>query len=532
MTNDPQRPRNLSLAVALVGSFLLALGIRVAAARHAYPASGDVIHFIQHAREAGGQGFSAYWSQGMQVAAWLALRMGLDPARALQGLAVVTGALLVPAVAGLAWNATGRVASAGLAGLLVAVNPALVKWSATGYAEMPYAACVAFGAVLMLGRRPSGWRSWAAAALAGILFAGAVWMKALDALVTFGLFGGMAGILALVRRDGARVLRLLAVLAVFLVTGFLPMGLWTRARTGEFGPGAKSSNLALGDHWGRSAPFASETPPYQDQLDYLETHGTAALLWQYRARLARRWPRWAAEGVRIQADQATRGPFRLGPGWFVVLLGACGWFLLVSGRLVRSWPMLMLATAAPLFIFLCFVHERLLMGSFPFVLGWMGAAFGAAWPAGRRFRAVWIAVAAGWALTQARIAVRDAGWDRSAFRQEAAAERFLEHVRADDRIMATGWILPLQLQPDRSLSAIQVPSDPLDRVSSLVRQKGVSLVIVSEWMVRSWPARSLVDDNAWPEGWELVDEVTFPEEERWGMPAERFRVWRVGLSPP
>ena len=88
----------------------LALGIRLMAARGAYPACGDAGHFVQHgvALAKGLSGaMSTYWSQGMIAIAAGAVKAGCDPRYALQATTLIAGVAVVVFFAGILWSLTG-----------------------------------------------------------------------------------------------------------------------------------------------------------------------------------------------------------------------------------------------------------------------------------------------------------------------------------------------------------------------------------------------------------------------------------------
>ena len=347
--------KKLTSITAFIVLMLLAAGIRLLAARDAYPACGDSAHFVQHgvALANGVPGaMSTYWSQGMIAIAAGATKMDLDPRYAMQVTTLVAGVALVLLFAGVIWRLTSSKGVSLVGGLLLATNPTMVQYSITGYSEMPYMALLMAGVYVGLSRRGN---PYVGHGLAGFLIGLSGYFKGLDAAVAacgYGLYvflGNSSAVRWDIRRAAA------APVVAFLV--LMPLCLFTFSRTGSFTPGSKGgrSFLALGADWADSKVcYAAEgmrlegvKPPY-----YPTNTQTV---------LTNAW-----DSVRIFNGQLFMKGMRLGTIWFGLGIIVVGSLWRWREALLRFPTCIQLGLLWLVFSMMCFGTNT--MGDPPYLL--------------------------------------------------------------------------------------------------------------------------------------------------------------------
>ena len=518
-------------AMGVMAVLFLAGLIRVWAAKDAYPVPGDGAHFVQHGVElAHGNvaGLSTYWSLGMILVAAGSIKVGVDPSLALQGLSLASGVAVVAVIMAIAQVLFCQRRVALLSGLLVATNPAMVQYSIAGYSEMAFMFLVCAGVLSLLVARESGRAGGVVASL--VLMGLAAYFRTLDAVV----WCGVVVLYLLVDRFCVRP-RCVRWLGLFM-GGFLfllllvPMIANMHVRTGRWALTSKTENLALGDQWSDSKAVYRVSGEAEPSAVYLRQHGALVFLWKYRGVIAGRLVRNSAEGVRIFAAQVFSGPFRVGPGWFVVMFLMGG--LVVFWRERGSSLLLpgLLITGPALMISLCFVHDRLLMPMLPWILLLL-ARFGDelySIAASRRIRVLILMVAIAF-LAQSGLSAmhsREREWYFWRYPNMKLVGAELRRYGDDgDVLMVNGPHVPIHFYQQHPLRLVELPYGSLEQTEAYAAECGVTLIVVSDQFRTHWPIAGVFDGQPVPGNWSKVVDLVCPAPVE-GIPAETYRIYR------
>lgn len=509
--------RIFAAAVILAG---VALGIRLAGARQAYPASGDAGHFVQYgvALAHGVPGaLSTYWSQGMVVLAAGAVKMGWDPRYAMQATTVVAGVGMVLLFAGIVGLLTRSPALAFAGGLVVATNPTMVHYSITGYSEMSYMAFLLAGVCLGLSRRLNPLLRYA---LAGALIGAGGYFKGLDAAVA--AFGFSLFVLLRAGKDWKKHWMFPAgiLAAAFLV--LLPLCVFTYAQAGKFTPGSKGwAHFAGGPDWADSKQhYAAGGSKLYDRT------------WPEVARaLPRRAPRNVADAARIFNEQMFWKGFRIGTVWFSLGLIGIGILLWKKKRREALLPLCLLGFQVGLTC-LAYVDRRNLVPSLPWVFLLVFLAWPEVWPAESSRARRWLSglILLVFISVNARYAVHafrsEFVWWRYA-NIEACAKALKAHGGTDeDVVMNYGPHLAVEFNQTNPLKWVEVPFGTIAQVEEVAQRHQVRFVVVSDAFRAHWPVARLFDKGvSAPENWILREELAFPADETTGRVAEKCRIY-------
>ncbi len=541
LVDGDERPARIA-GVVLVG--VLALVLRLAAAADAYPVPGDGAHFVQFGTElaAGNpRGLSEYLSPAMVGTAALARKMGWAPAYVLQyaavvfGTAAVVGAMLLAGALFRKWN------RAVVVGLLAATNPSLVQYSISGFSEMPYVGLSVWG-VLGFWTWLSTERGRVVPLLLGFAALGlGAYYKGPDASLLAAITL-VFGAVHLLRQGRARRMVPLAGAAAVFAAVILPLCLFTYHRSGQFMPGTKGDNLYVGDSWDDSKLWyatvpVSESPQLAERYRYFMDHGPAKFIWKFRSELAASWVRHVAQSVRLLSDQLFCGPFRMGPGWLVLLLALAAAMAVHQKQFSPWWLPLCLSGITIAAISLCLVHDRLMIPSFVFLLLIVSdAILRLAESAGSRaVRAVAIAGFAAFLLKYALLSL-DAErreWAYWRYPNMQAVGQALRNLGAEeDILMAQGPHIAIEFYTNHPCRFLELPCAERREMEEYARARNVTLIVVSDKARPHWPIARLFDGEPAPDGWRLLTTLSFPGDEAAGVPAESYRVYRSDPALP
>ena len=507
-----------------LGLAVLAFGIRLYAARDAYPACGDAGHFVQHgvALANGVPGaMSTYWSQGMIAIAAGAAKAGGDPRHAMQATSFIAGVAVVVFFAGVIGLLTGSRGLALAGGAILATNPTLVQYSITGYSEMPYLAFLLAGIWAGLHKK---WPPFVAHGLAGLLIGLGGYFKGLDAAVAaigYGLYVLWQG-----RARKRWEVRTAAVAPIIAFLVLLPLCLFTYGKSGSFTPGSKGgSNFLVGSEWADSKVIYSADGLRPEERD----------LRQVLAGMPRRIIANTRDTIRIFNNQLLMRGLRMGAVWFglgAVLAGS----LLVKRRAAHArLPACMLMLQLGL-LELVFVHDRLLVPSLPWLVLLFLLAFHARQPAGaesvpsgRRLGVVLILYVIGTGVYALQSFKSEFVWWRYA-NIKACAKALVACGGTDrDVVMHYGPHLAVEFNKSNPLMTVEVPYGSIEQVEEIAKRNRVRFIVVSDTFRSHWPiARSFADGGLVPTNWTLREELAFPGEEwtGWsGHPGERCRIY-------
>jgi 4-amino-4-deoxy-L-arabinose transferase-like glycosyltransferase len=263
------------------------------------------------------EGVSDYWSFLYPFAAIPFGYLARDAETGLRLLSAFSGAALVipsMAIARRLWG--GRAAL--FAGLLVALHPNLISFSAAALTESFYALLLVCALYLVLrGTDDGGARRFAAAgAVLGLAFL--VRPESVSVLVLFGIFavagtgragvtggaGATSGMGARAFVPAARARRAIAMALLFAVA-LIPYVLLLRAATGAWTTGSKAAvNLSSPVIW--QDDLAREEYVYRlndegtaRRIDDLARESVLAVLWRQKGAIAARYPARIVEGIRL-----------------------------------------------------------------------------------------------------------------------------------------------------------------------------------------------------------------------------------------
>jgi|BioPla2DNA2_1021312.scaffolds.fasta_scaffold12256_6 hypothetical protein len=513
----------------LMGVF--ALGVRLGAAQRAYPCAGDAGHFVQHgvALANGVPGaMSTYWSQGMIALAAGGVKLGLDPRRVLQGATLVSGLLQVVFFAWLLYLLTRSHGLSYAGGWFMAVSPAMVQHSITGYSEMPYMAFLTMGiCVGVLGLSNRHRWLWLAGGLIGL----GGYFKGPDAAIAacgFGLF-------ALLWTKGGWQKKVLMAgivpIAAFVV--LIPLCTFTYLRTGTFAPSAKGQGnlmfvLKGGDWTDSKAGYSVDTGRYAQGRAVRKT----GIDWNAICHTPKRMVPNAVESVRVFNRQIFSRGFRMGTFWF---------FLFVTGAAYVWWrkrdrrallPLCLLVIQLAM-LSLVFVHSRILLPSLPWLVLLLLLSGAHLWNQGPAQRWILGVVLAAYLTVNARYALdafeSEFFWWRYANIEVCAKELKKLGGTDADVVMSYGPTLAVEFNQTNPLKTVEVPYGTIEQVSEIADQNHVRFIVVSDAFRTHWPIARLFDEGVpSPANWALREELVFPEEE-WtgsrGHPAERCRIY-------
>ncbi|NLB65651.1 MAG: hypothetical protein GX803_04180 [Lentisphaerae bacterium] len=517
------RRQNNLIVVATLGLF--SAGIRLLAARSAYPACGDAGHFVQHgvALANGVPGaMSTYWSQGMIAIAAAAVKLGLDPRYAMQATTLVSGVAVVLLFLGVVWRLTGSRGMALIGGVILAVNPTMVQYSITGYSEMPYMAFLMTGVWVSLSPCVKPLLTYG---LAGALIGVGGYFKGLDAAVAacgLGLF------VLFQKSEGWRnKMTYASAVPVMAFVVLLPLCIFTYANSGSFTPGSKGGRafLALGSDW------ADSKKVYAADGLQLEKSSSADIMRQMPSRVISN----AKETFRIFNRQIFIKGLQMGTILFFLVLARLA-LSLWQERIKETLLPLCLLLLQMILLWLVLLHNRVLMPSLPWVvLLFLLASQTEMWRAciksfGRGSVSIILLIFLSVNLLYSQHAfASEFVWWRYA-NTKTCAKILKAHGGTDkDVVMHYGPQLAVEFNKTNPLKTVEVPYGTIEQVSEVADKFNVRFIVISDSFRSHWPVARLFDEGiSAPENWVLLEELIFPKEEwtGWsGHPGERCRIY-------
>ena len=509
---------NVSIWILLT---VISVGIRLVAARDAYPSCGDSSHFVQHgvALANGVPGaMSTYWSQGMILIAAGAEKMGLDPRYAMQTTTLVSGVGVVLLFSGIIWMMTNSRNLALVGGLILAANVSMVHYSITGYSEMPFMLFLMGGVCVGVTKRLNSSLRYG---LAGMLIGVGGYFKGLDASVAacgFGLYVILSDTEDWIYRCRSAVM----VVAIALVV-LLPLCIFTYMETGQFSPGSKGSgNFVAGADWADSKKIYAV-----EGMTFLQKT-SADIVREIPSRIVHNF----ADFFRVINMQFFVRGFRMGTIWFfgLSIVGAILYFRYFDKTFYL--PICMVGIQLGLLL-IVFVHDRLLIPSLPWIfLALILTCSSMLRNANMNRRVVFLAglvvmifigINACYALESFRT---EWFWWRYSNMVECAYQLKVHGGTDQDVVMTYGPTLAVEFNKTNPLKTVEVPFGSIEKVEKLADQQDVRFIVISDVFRSHWPIADLFDDRSMaPANWKLLQEITFPEEELSGHPRERCRIY-------
>ncbi len=514
----------------LLALTILALGVRLIAATKAYPAQGDAGHFVQCGMElAQGNpaGLSPHWSQAPILLVAGAIRVGWDPARALQVLTLAAGVVAVPLLMVFAWSVLESWSAALLAGLLVSTNPALVKYSVNGLAEMPYIALLLAAACLVVGGARSGGAGWRLPLSAVFLGLG-VYFRPTESCVSAAILYGMVAV-TVVRGRRFSELRALALACLVFIALLTPLNVYTARRSPYHVPSTKIVNLAFGDYGYDSKATKGINSPLKAEEAKLKEMGAVQYLWVSRGAVMRHWIGNAPRAVRGFKELLFAGAFYMGTGWFAAIIILVFFTSAVFGRLRRWLLPAALAFAMPSLFCLSFLVDRWLVPSLPFLLVlvgdavalWLGAARASRW------RYLLVAVVILFIGRNAVFSVEPAAVDWRYFNFSKVAARLRDHGSEQDVLMTSGPHLANYFYTNSPFRFIELPYGTIEETERFAGERHVTLIAFSDLLYSHWPIQRLFAGDAPPPNWQLLERLRFEKEDpRYGVLTEQYLLYR------
>lgn len=510
---------------------VIALIIRLLAARESYPCCGDAGHFVQHgvALSNGLPGsMSTYWSQGMIALASIANSWNLDPCFAMQWTTIVSGTLVAIFLSAIALRSTGSRWIGLFAGLFCASNSTFVQYSITGYSESPFLALLLCGVYVGMGlvqpALSSFRRSLMISLAAGALIGLSGYFKGLDAAVAAISFSLYIGYIMIQRT------RRLPVKAVFLLnTAFvvlLPLCLFTYSRTGSFTPGNKGgANFLLGQDWKDSKVVYAANPS-----------DTSQTLSQSIRTIPKRMLVNTKDILRIFNEQLFIKGFRIGTMWFLMVCVLVVAALLFWERKYLTLPLFMLFMQLLLLSFV-FVHDRILFPSLVWVLLMLVIAVNLLYRrANNRMRLAMAATIGIYLTVNSVYAISSFNGEFMWWRYQNIA-RTAHHMKSIaseyDRIMTYGPHFAVEFYTNNPLQTVEMPYGTVADVEEIAAKKDVRYILVSDVFRSHWPIAEVFSPSAeLPQNWQILDTLSFDEDpEGYRYPPERVRIIERHSSP-
>ncbi|HMP71836.1 MAG TPA: hypothetical protein PKE55_01095 [Kiritimatiellia bacterium] len=511
----------------------LSLWIRVEGARLSYPAQGDASHFVQHGVSwaVTGKPVSGYWSLGPQYLAGWAYSRGWDPSLTLQWTTVGFGVLVVMGTMALGHCLSLSAGMMLAAGLVVAVNPALLKSATGGLSETPLMAC------LLLGYAGLEWsqrkKSWMAAGAGGLFFALAMYYRPFEAMVGLGAYGLYTMILGVTKSRPVH-LGPLVLAGVVFVGGALPFWKISAELNTLSASQSKLVNLAYRDDGLNSKAMRSLYGPEQEQsalaaeIQRLEEQGAVGYLWANRGVILRKIPVNILQAVRWINQLTFGGAFAMG---LMVFLLFTGW--MIHAVITRGNPVKLLLPALyggliVAALSLSFVHPRWMFQLLPFYALILGTG-AQAWAGSGWWRRVGVAGVVLLFSFKTGVLALEQRNDRWVERNVIEVGQWLRDQLAEgDRIMGFGPELAVQAQPDRPWDYIEMPFGEVHDVDAYAGKRGVTWVVLSTRNHAHYPVHEVYrNPEVKPVRWTLVRETTLTQATRWGQETETFYIYRL-----
>ena len=516
----------------------MAAGLRLYFADLAYPADLDSVHLIQGgvqwARGVPGQ-LSGINQELPVLVSGTAYKAGLDPARTLQAFTVALGVAVVGCGMLIGWRFYRSHAVAVLTGIWMAANPGLIVYSVNSMPEIGFAACLLIAFVLaadVLCRRAL--RLLPVMGAFAVLSVG-MYFKPLDSLtLAFVLAAGITlahartpRVLGLVLAGGIAAYVAVAVPHYYMQSSAMgedTMGVGLVNRGGHLVKGfqAYDSTYEYG---------AAYDAVHGDAVKELQAKGIAGWLWQHRGEVMNRYKSNAAGVMRQYNHYLFTQSFRLGTGWFILVIIVV---IAVGLRGEYRWPTIFLWTAAfafPAGVSLSYVFDRWLVIYVPLLMILFVAALVKGTGLAERR---WIPWAGGGILllmgmTSVRgldSQLRDEQWFWSNHRDVAS---WLSGAASkQDRVMSGRPTLMLEMDIEHPDRWVQLPPFALERVEQIAGERKVSFIVLADSFYAHWPANRLLTDAdlAPPVNWKMVYDRTFERAHPvWGTQKERYRIY-------
>ncbi|MFH0908133.1 MAG: hypothetical protein V1929_05165 [bacterium] len=526
---DGATPRDRTRALVLLA--ILAFVLRFIPALTAYPTPTDSAHFVQFGMElAQGNplGFSEHWSQWPILLAALAIKLNLDPGRALQASTVVAGVIAVCATVVLCFKLTGRWRIGLLAGFFAATNPSMIEYSVNSMGEMPYLAVILSALGLAIPAGPDG-RVSSRALIGGFFLLGvSIYYRPTEAC-TAAFFLAVLSV-AFSPRDARKKTMIVTLAGLFIFACWLvPLTTLTRIRTGSGTPSAKIVNLAFGDYGTDSKALYAVKSPVENEAKLLREKGVVGYIWLKRNEMTRRWVRNMGQCVRIMKDQLLPASFKLGSGWFVlggIFAALAAW----RHRHGRLWLCcLPFVFSMPALFSLSFVFPRWLIPSLPFLILLLSGTI--ALVSGLRPERIWkagLAIVFGlMMLNQAAYGIHAAG-DGWRGRNIKDISRFArEHGSEDDVLMAIFPQYAIHFYKEHPFRWKRLHYGSIDEVEQAGEGYHATLVIVAGQEFGHWPIHKLFEGTAPPPNWHLLGRKTFERlDPKWGLEVDDYLIYR------
>ena len=501
---------------AWIALIIITPGIRLIAAKNAYPVPGDAGHFVQHgvALAHGIPGaMSPYWSQGMTLIAAGAERAGLDPRRALQATAMISGIAFVYLFSGLIWRLTRSPPCALLGGFWAAVNSTLIHYSIVGYSEMPYIMLLTAGAyasLMFMGKTQWLWTS-------GVLLGGGGYFKGLDAAVAAIALATFHFITS--NRSGVRRMALALEIPLVSFLILIPLCTFTYMETGTFAPGNKGRiNFALGKDW------ADSKIVYAAEGAKLEDRPINEILHQIPNRIAHN----VAQTCRLFNEQIFYRGLRIGTIWFGLLAAGTFWVLIYCRDRRTLLPVLLLAPQLML-LWIVFVHSRIIVPTVPWVMLLAILAGHDLIAKGSRVKNFVLSIAIFYLCVNTVYAPKAYLSEYVGWRYENVMKcaGILKKMGTEaDVVMNYGPHLAIEFNKTNPLNTVEVPYGNIEQVEDVAKGRRVRWIIISDQIYPHWPITRLFSVGAAaPTNWCLRQELSFPACEALGRPAEKCRIY-------
>ena len=527
---------SLSVWWPCLGLCLWALVLRILAAGKAFPAVGDVSHFVQYGKVFAATGslesLSSLWSLAPQFLSAWSMKMGWMPQYVLQATTVVFGALAVTGVYALAMELTHRRRVAFVSGLLVATNPVLIRLAATGFSDTPHFALGTWALTLAFAgaRKRKAWLFALAAAVASI----DMYYRTYDLF----LYVSAASPFILWRLRGCGWRMGTKLVGTALLAGLvcsLPFFAVNNAISGWNPSDSKLGNLALGESGTNAKELYAQSGIDGDKtalsmrLKELERNGVLKYLWAHKMEIARRYPSNIARGIRVVNDHVFVGMFRMGLFWFLLLgilcassmrVGVGGYLLLSIGVVVGA-------------ISLGFVNPRWLIQCVPFCAVLVGGGFDwllTCFSSRRVCRMAWgLVLVLGLLNGRWAVARLDDDWKQQNL--FAVCDRLHQTMGEDERLMSFRPELPALFYQTNALCWNVIPYGSVDDVFAQADAQGVACIVLNDSILPHFPIHEVErHPEMLPAPWTEIDRLEFEKETRFGLERDVYRFYRRDVA--
>jgi len=257
--------------------------------------------------------------------------------------------------------------------------------------------------------------------------------------------------------------------------------------------------------------------------------GLAGWLWAHRGEVSQRYVKNFLRSIRVYSEYLFTNAFRLGNGWFIVLLIAIGWSAWYGGYRKENLFLAMMLLALPAGVSMGYIFNRYLLAYLPFLLI-LVSAFVVLRPAlwntmsKRIFWLVIVLVMMGQSSVMTMRGHKSQKWRWDNLHEIAVLLR--DMVPENGRVIAPQDAMMIEFDLDHPNRWVKFPFAEPDRFEDYAAKYRASHIVLCTSAKSQYPIYGLFDDVPPPANWKLALEKKYERlHPVWGPQEDIYRIY-------